>query len=132
MAPLTSHHQLPPFPEGVKTAPLVSVSYVRLQSGDREASDAFFRACKELGFFYLDMLGSDLGEMIVAEAERLNLLQKEFFKLPNEVKETYGQKVLDPFYAYRYSEFDVSDAAGVPLRREDYNVSVEEVCMGRS
>lgn len=125
MAPLTSHHLLPPFGEGGKTAPLVSVSFAKLEAGDKEASDAFFKACKELGFFYLDMLGSELGETIVAEAEKLNTLQKEFFKLPNEVKDKYGRPHLHPFYAYRYSELDENDENGVPLRSENYNVSLE-------
>lgn len=127
MAPLTSHHLLPPFGEGGKTAPLVSVSFAKLEAGDKEASDAFFKACKELGFFYLDMLGSELGETIVAEAEKLNTLQKEFFKLPNEVKDKYGRPHLHPFYAYRYSELDEKDENGVPLRSENYNVRKDDI-----
>lgn len=125
MASLTSHHLLPPFAEGIKTAPLVSVSFAKLEAGDKGASDAFFKACKELGFFYLDMFGSELGETIVAEAEKLNTLQQGFFKLPNEVKDKYGRPNLHPFYAYRYSEVNVKGEDGVPLRSENYNVSLQ-------
>jgi isopenicillin N synthase-like dioxygenase len=124
MTPVTSHHLLPPFAEGIKTAPLVSVPFAKLETGDKEARDAFFKACKELGFFYLDLVGSELGETIVEAAEKLNALQKEFFKLPNEVKDKYGRPHLHPFYAYRYSELDVKDENGVPLRSENYNVGV--------
>ena len=123
MAPLTSHHLLPPFADGIKTAPLVSISLAKLESGDKETSDAFFKACKELGFFYLELFGSELGEKMVTEAEKLNALQKEFFKMPNEVKDKYGRPHLDPFYAYRYSDVDIKDENGVPLRSESYNVS---------
>ena len=123
MSHLTSHHSLPPFPEDdVKTAPLVSVSLAKLEANDKDASDAFFKACKDLGFFYLDMVGSTLGECIVREAEELNKVQKEFFKLPNEVKDVYGRPHLHPFYAYRYSEASVKDENGVPLRNQNYNV----------
>lgn len=122
MSHLTSHHSLPPFAEDVKTAPLVSVSLAKLEANDKEASDAFFKACKDLGFFYLDMVGSKLGETIVTEAEELNKVQKEFFKLPNEVKDVYGRPHLHPFYAYRYSEASVKDENGVPLRNQNYNV----------
>lgn len=122
MEHLTSHHLLPPFAGGIKTAPLVSVSFAKLQSGDSEESNAFFKACKELGFFYLDLVGSDLGEKIIAEAEQLNVVQKEFFKMPNEVKDIYGRPHLDPFYAYRYNELDAKDENGAPLRGENYNV----------
>ena len=125
MESLTSHHLLPPFADGIKTAPLVSVSFVKLQVGDSEESNAFFKACKELGFFYLDLLGSDLGEKIIAEAERLNTVQKQFFKLPNNVKDIYGRPHLDPFYAYRYNELDAKDENGVTLRGENYNVGLE-------
>ncbi|KAK6392573.1 hypothetical protein LTR65_003704 [Meristemomyces frigidus] len=127
MAPLTSHHLLPPFAEGIKTAPLVSVSLAKLESGDKEASDAFFRACRELGFFYLDMLGSELGEKIVSEAEQLNAFQKEFFKMPYEVKDKYGRPHLDPFYAYRYNDLDVKDENGVTVRAESYNLRKDDI-----
>lgn len=123
MQPLTSHHLLPPFPDDIKTAPLVSVKFEDLEKGNSEASAAFFKACKELGFFYLDLLGSELGESIVAEAEELNKIQREFFGLPNEVKDVYGRPHLHPFYAYRFNELAIKDENGVPLRGESYNVS---------
>lgn len=124
MQPLTSHHLLPQFPEDIKTAPLVSVSFRDLERSDTNASAALFKACKELGFFYLDLFGSELGGKIIKEAEILNTLQRKFFELPNEVKDTYGRPHLHPFYAYRYSELDVKDKYGVPLRSENYNVSI--------
>ena len=96
------HSSLPAFAEGLSTAPLVSISFAKLESGDQETSEAFFKACKELGFFYLDMFGSELGEQIVTESEKLNELQKVFFKLPFEIKNKYGRPHLDSFYAYRY------------------------------
>jgi hypothetical protein len=123
MATLTSHHTLPPFPDGLQTAPLASVSLRKLQDGDAAESSSFFRSCKDLGFFYLDMLGCDLGETIVKEAEELNQLQQVFWKLPYEVKDIYGRPHLDPFYAYRYSETSRTDENGVPYRNENYNVS---------
>jgi hypothetical protein len=113
MQPLTSHHLLPPFPNDIKTAPLVSVKFADLEKGGRDASAAFFKACKELGFLYLDLFGSELGEKIIAEAEKLNEVQQEFFKRPH----------LHPFYAYRYNELAIKDENGAPLRGESYNVS---------
>lgn len=87
MQPLTLHHLLPPFPDNIEIAPLVSVKFETLSRDDQEEIATFFRACKELGFFYLDLLGSEIGETIVAEAERLNKLQHKFFELPNEVND---------------------------------------------
>ena len=122
MTPPTSHSILPPFAEGLSTAPLVSISFAKLESGDQETSEAFFKACKELGFFYLDMFGSELGEQIVTESEKLNELQKVFFKMPFEIKNKYGRPHLDPFYAYRYYPLEAKDANGEPLKNENYNV----------
>ncbi len=100
----TSHSTLPPFPNDVPTAPLVSVSFAKLEVNDASESSSFFTSCKNLGFFYLDMIGSTLGETIVSEAEELNTMQQQFFNLPNEVKDIYGRPKLHPFYAYRFSE----------------------------
>lgn len=102
----------------------MSVSFKDLEGSDANASAALFKACKELGFFYLDLFGSELGEKIIEEAENLNTLQKQFFELANEVKDVYGRPHLHPFYAYRYTELDVKDEDGVPLRSENYNVSI--------
>ena len=118
MSRFTSHHTLPPFPEHIETAPLVSVSLDKLQAGDAAAANAFFSAGKELGFMYLDMNGSELGETIVQEAEALNAVQKEWFALPTKVKDAFWQKKPgnDGFYAYRY-------ASRGEDRNESYNVS---------
>ena len=127
MAPQTSHHTLPPFAEGVETAPLVSISLAKLEANDADEQEAFWKASKELGFFYMSMEGSQLGEQIVAEAEKLHKLQKEFAHLPNEVKESvarvkFEKEGLDSFFGYRlFSE--TPDANGVPQRDENYNVS---------
>ena len=72
MPNLTSHHLLPPFPDDIETAPLVSVSFKDLEHRDANASTALFKACKELGFFYLDLFGSELGEKIIEESEDPN------------------------------------------------------------
>ncbi|EJT97454.1 Clavaminate synthase-like protein [Dacryopinax primogenitus] len=122
----TIHHTLPSFPEGLPTAPLVSVNLARLESSDPSESEAFYTACKNLGFFYLDCTGSKLGEEIVQGAEQLHALQQVFFNLPAEEKERYGQS-MDKFYAYRYTELDIRDPNGVPLRTENYNLKKDDV-----
>lgn len=93
MAHLTSHHTLPSFTTDIPTAPLVSVSLSGLESHDPKESTAFYKACIDLGFFYLDMAGSTSGERIVREAEEINMIQKEFFVLTSEEKDKYGRGV---------------------------------------
>jgi isopenicillin N synthase-like dioxygenase len=119
----TSHDQYPPFASDLHTAPLVSISLAKLESNDAAESSAFYEASKELGFFYLDMEGSSLGENIVSEAEQLHVVQKQFHALPNEVKEKYLREKIDPFFGYRiFVEKTYED--GTIGRNENYNVSL--------
>lgn len=122
MAPTTSHHLYPPFAEGVVTAPLVSISLAKLEAGDTAESQAFFKASKELGFFYMDMQGSPLGEKLVSGAEQLNSVQQEFAKLPNEEKDRFAREKLDPFFGYRVFN-EEKNGDGTARRDENYNVS---------
>ncbi|KAL1409602.1 hypothetical protein Q8F55_003597 [Vanrija albida] len=112
--------ELPPFPTDVKTAPLVSLSLARLEAGDAAEAAAFFKCSKELGFFYLEMAGSEIGEAMVTEADALNELQKQWMSLPNETKEEYGLKMHD-FFAYRH--YVLPDGQ----RKEDYNIRKDDV-----
>jgi isopenicillin N synthase-like dioxygenase len=124
MSVATSHAALPPFDNTLETAPLVSISLAKLEAHDAPTETALFQACRDLGFFYLDMLGSTLGEQIVKDAEALNQLQTKFFALPNAEKDEYGRDKIDPLYSYRYRELDDLDEDGQPGRVESYNVSL--------
>lgn len=126
MAPLvTSHNLYPPFPSDITTAPLVSLSLAKLEAHDAAESEAFFNSCKGLGFFYLNMEGSVLGEELVSEAEKLHKLQQEFFKRPNEEKEAYAREKIDPFFGYRHVALPNGQTYedGTAKRNETYNVS---------
>ena len=127
MSPLTAHNLYPPFPTDLPTASLGSISLYALQSSPPSLpeSSKLFTACQTLGFFYLDLTGSDLGESILREAEDLHALQQEFYALPHEVKDEYGRDRVDPFFSYRWTQCmeGVEDVWGRPGRREMYNVS---------
>lgn len=132
MSPLTTHHLYPPFPDNLPTANLESISLSALQDASSSESNILFESCKHLGFFYLNLTGSALGESILREVEELHLLQQEFYALPHETKDAYGQDKVDPFFSYRWTQCldGVRDVWGRPGRREMYNArqdSVEEV-----
>jgi hypothetical protein len=122
MSHLTSHDKYPPFASNVTTAPLVTISLSKLEKNDPAESAAFFEASKSLGFFYLDMNGSELGERMVIEAEKLHALQVEWFKTPKEEKDEFRQEKIGPFYAYRPIDQKEMDDDGLPKRNESYNV----------
>ena len=46
---------LPSFPKDVPTAPLLRVDLKKLLEGNREEEERYWRACCELGFFYVDL-----------------------------------------------------------------------------
>ena len=46
---------LPPFPEDVPKAPLLRIQLSKLIQGDQGEIDKLWKACCELGFFYLDL-----------------------------------------------------------------------------
>lgn len=120
----TSHHLYPPFPDDIKTAPLVSISLDKLEAGDENESKAFFESAKGLGFFYLKLGDSELGQKLVSEAEQLNDLQKEFYKLPQEERDEFAREKIDAFFGYRQAQLSFTDDDGQPLRNETYNVKM--------
>ncbi|KAH7232246.1 uncharacterized protein BKA55DRAFT_598254 [Fusarium redolens] len=121
MSPVTSHHEYPPFPDGVGTAPLVSISLAKLKKGDKDEFAHLFQASRELGFFYIDMVRSSLGERIIQQAESLQLLQKQSFQLPKEEKEVFNAR-LKTYFSYRAMETTFPDADGGLKRNESYNM----------
>jgi isopenicillin N synthase-like dioxygenase len=123
----TTHYLYPPFPDNITTAPLVTISLAKLEAGDENESKAFFEATKNLGFFYMKLEGSSLGERIVDEAEQLHKMQQQFFKQPNEEKEIYAREKIDPFFGYRVALQEVKDEEGRKKRNETYNVSLHRV-----
>lgn len=122
----TSHSTYPPFATNLATAPLVSISLHDLETNNTTASSALYTASKDLGFFYLDMSNSALGEELVSQAEALHLVQKQFSALPNPVKEDYLREKIDPFFGYRIlGGWPQPD--GSIGRNENYNIRKDDL-----
>ena len=86
MPHFTEFNTDPPFPNDVPVAELKYISLARLRSHDKAESEALFTACKEDGFFLLDLRGDDKGEKILTEAGSLFDVGKTLFDLPHNVK----------------------------------------------
>lgn len=56
--PDSNYSDLPPFPADVPTAPLLRLSLQKLIDKDALESTRLWKACTELGFFYLDLRGA--------------------------------------------------------------------------
>ncbi|KKY39798.1 putative 2og-fe oxygenase [Diaporthe ampelina] len=79
----------PPFPKDVPSVKLETFSLAQLEKGDRALEDDLFETCKERGFFYLDLNGSQVDSM-GQDCDDIARLAEKVFKLPAEVKEQYA------------------------------------------
>jgi isopenicillin N synthase-like dioxygenase len=113
---------LPPFPDNAPTAPLLSLSLKSLLDSDQTESKRFFDACKDIGFFYLDLRGTEVGESLLNDADRLFRVGVQFFDLPVEEKSKYDFSVQKSYFGYKGYGANVVDKQGSLDRNEFYNV----------
>ena len=121
--PPHSNHPLPPFPTNVPTAPLVRISLSLLLSHDPTESHRLFTACKDLGFFYLDLRSTTPGESLVEDADALFDLNEQFFNLPLDEKLKYDFSAQKSYFGYKGLGKAVVDKKGTLDRNEFYNVA---------
>lgn len=99
---------LPPFPDNVPTAPLLRISLEKLLQNDQEEQQRCWKACCDLGFFYLDLRCSSSGgehsidgQGLLNDAENLFEVMKSFFDLNVEEKIKYDLKDQGSYFGYK-------------------------------
>lgn len=139
-------HDLPPFPDDVPTAPLFRLSLKRLLDHDSEEEDKLWQACRNLGFFYLDLRdglpskrdsfqsasnedgdGELNGDGLLKDAEALFRLGEKVFELSDEEKQKYDFKDQGSYFGYKGLGSGVIDAKGTRDRNEFYNTSKDDL-----
>ncbi|KAI3573698.1 hypothetical protein IWW34DRAFT_754385 [Fusarium oxysporum f. sp. albedinis] len=136
---------VPPFPDDVPIAPLLCISLQKLLETDGAEEDRLWQACRDLGFFYIDLRtapsvnpGSGVcqnshktqvvdGLALLNEAERLFELQKHVFKLSVEEKQRYDFKDQGSYFGYKGYGSGFIDKDGTPDRTEFYNISKDDI-----
>lgn len=115
--PRASHfNQHPPFPEDVVSADLPRLSLTKLLQNDALESEQLFRACRETGFFLLDLTGSGAGENMLDDAEKVFDLSRTIFGLESEELEKFPFKPKESLFGYASSMlFDQPSDAYVRL-----------------
>ncbi|KAI9878799.1 MAG: hypothetical protein M1830_010483 [Pleopsidium flavum] len=113
--------KLPPFPEDVPTAPLVTISLSKLVAKDPEEHASLYSASKSLGFFYLDMQCCADGEALLQDADIMFGLMENFFSLPVEEKEKFDFAGANSYFGYKGMGAEVIDKEGTKDRNEIYN-----------
>ncbi|MCJ1249981.1 hypothetical protein MMC30_007207 [Trapelia coarctata] len=115
---------IPPFPDNIPTAPLLRLSLAKLlaKPEDGEESQRLFQASKELGFFYLDLRDTALGEGVLRDVDALFGVGRELFELEREEKQKYDFSGEGSYFGYKGYGQAITDKAGTRDRNEFYNV----------
>lgn len=95
-----SFPSLPLIPTTVRTAPLLRLSLHKLLANDATESSLLFTAAKDLGFFYLDLRGVEVGDSTLADVERLFDVGREVFDLDVAEKEGYDWSGEGSYFGY--------------------------------
>lgn len=111
---------IPPFADDVPCAPLLRLSLEKLLSHEEAEVQRFYSACKDLGFFYLDLRGND----ILADADQLFGIGEQLFELDLDEKRRYDLSKKNSYFGYKETGAAVVDREGNPDRNEFYNVSL--------
>lgn len=110
----------PGFPNNVPTAPLLQLSMSKLIANDLGEVRRFVDACKDLGFFYLDLRGP--GDEILSQSSQLFDVGAELFDLPLDEKLKYNFSSQNSYFGYKHLGAAVADKQGRLDRNEFYNV----------
>jgi isopenicillin N synthase-like dioxygenase len=117
--------QYPPFPDGLNTVELQTISLVKLLSNDEVEQERVFEACKGRGFFYLELSGSGPGEVILKGAEDIARVGAKTFQLPLDEKMKYKQGA--NLFGYKDIGATVTDKMGTPDTAEFFNVGKNDM-----
>ncbi|PGG95268.1 hypothetical protein AJ79_10157 [Helicocarpus griseus UAMH5409] len=114
---------IPPFPDDVPCAPLLRLSLEKLLNHNETEVERLCSACKDLGFFYLDLRGNP----ILADADGLFDTGERLFELDLDEKRKYDMSKQFSYFGYKESGAAVVDKFGNRDRNEFYNVSKDDV-----
>ncbi|KAF7196235.1 2-oxoglutarate-dependent dioxygenase gloE [Pseudocercospora fuligena] len=122
---------LPPFPSNVPTVPLLRISLSKLLSNDVAEEEKLWRACCDLGFFYLDCRGGNSstisGDDLLSSANELFDLAEGVFDLPIEEKSQYDMMGENSYFGYKGYGKGVIDKKGTKDRNEFWNISKDDI-----
>jgi isopenicillin N synthase-like dioxygenase len=129
-----SFSDLPIFPDNVPTAPLLRISLQKLLEEDEDEQDRCWQACRDLGFFYLDVRNpiKDMnnatnertidGDALLHDVDRLFEVMRDFYSLGVEEKTKYDFKDQGSYFGYKGYGEGIVDKQGTKDRNEFYNV----------
>lgn len=120
--PPSSWTGLPPFPNNIPTAPLLTISLSALLAHDPTEQARCYSACQDLGFFYLSLDGPAGSSLLSSSASLFDLMPR-FFDLPVEEKQKYDFKDRGSYLGYKGLGGGYVDAKGGKDGNEFFNVA---------
>ncbi|KAK2762011.1 hypothetical protein FQN53_007594 [Emmonsiellopsis sp. PD_33] len=118
---------IPPFPDDVSCAPLFRLSLQKLLDNEEAEVRRFCSACEDLGFFYLDLRGTQTGDVILEDADKLFGIGQRLFELELDEKRQYDFSKKSSYFGYKETGAGVVDKDGNRDRHEFYNVSKDDI-----
>ncbi|KAI1328453.1 hypothetical protein F5Y16DRAFT_154994 [Xylariaceae sp. FL0255] len=97
MASESLFRDIAPFPEDVPTASIPTISLGQLLEGNDQAEKEVLTACKEVGFFLLDLRWDETGKILMHEIDQLFSVCYETMNLPSSVKAQYQNDIPKSF-----------------------------------
>ena len=91
--------EYPPFPDSSEfpTVELQSISLQKLIDSDATEEDRVFEACKDRGFFYLELAGPESGDTILNGSHDMARVGEDFMALPMDEKMKYTPRQKELF-----------------------------------
>ncbi|KAL6714194.1 hypothetical protein ACLMJK_008689 [Lecanora helva] len=126
MSRVEAFNNIPPFPQDVPSIPLATLSLVKLITGDASESTQLFEACRETGFFLLDLRRCEQGEDLLCHAQEMFEMNKEIHELDSEELAKHAFNPPSDLFGYkRIGEMKLED--GSPDRIEFYSLSQDDI-----
>ena len=76
--------KFPPFPNDAPILKLPRLSFIKLTGNDDAESQQLYQACREIGFFLLDLRCSNEGEVMLTDVEAIFALNQKIHELDQE------------------------------------------------
>ncbi|KAL8888830.1 MAG: hypothetical protein Q9192_006113 [Flavoplaca navasiana] len=116
----------PPFPSDVPVIELECLSFTKLLANDAAECQRLFQACQYIGFFLVNLRGSDEGETMLKHAERAFDLTEQIHRVDQDTLKRYSFKPPADLFGYK-SAGDMKLEDGSPDRMAFYNLSQDDM-----
>lgn len=94
----------PPFPSDVPVVQLECLSFTKLLANDAAECQRLFQTCQYIGFFLVNLRGSDEGETMLKHAERAFDLTEQIHRVDQDTLKKYSFKPPTDLFGYGTSD----------------------------